>query len=251
MECFFYPKRLERNLIKVRDFVEQNGYCFAMMLKKQLAVPAITDILDKYETKVYTTANIKNYINIYEDSPDFDIIDILDFREGKLLADIDKPKEGAIINTHCGSHIVPSKLDICNAYSDIKKKGYKKISLGGSLVLQYLNCGVRLCDEIRVGEAVLLGYSCVFKDKFVLKLEKPFEIRCEVSKSDSSGILLNEGFLKFEGFQNREVKSLCTDWTILQPDEGIKKGDRLFLYPDFTTLMKLTNYGFYNIFNIK
>lgn len=246
-EIRFYPKRLRDNHQRLKEICKSKGLNLSYMIKKQLMLEYILKEID--DVKIYTTGDYENYqgrnvVNIYGSSEDLDIVDIFDKREGIEVKDIiPNSKETAIVNFYCGNKKAPTTKDLINISKVLREKGYKNISLGGTLMLFY---DFNDYDEIRIGEGLLVGYAEVFSTA-VTSMKNPFEIDCEVVKGDDATFLIKEGVFNVGNFLNRKAISVGTDWTILEQGVGkYSAGCIATLYPDYWTLIKLAHNGLLN-----
>lgn len=244
MKLNFCPQVLKNNLDNLNAICKENGLKTAYMIKKEMMLGFILNVISGQ--KIYTTDDsfLDGIINIYAEDKDFVIVDAFDRREGITMQEAKaSPRKTAIVNFFCCEKKIPKEKDLKRIVKELRSYGFENISFGGTMMLFYPFRGY---DEIRMGEALLTGYSTVF-NKTIPTLLNPFWIDCEVVKADKDRLLIKEGFLDIGGFTNYETLSVNTDWTVIKNNQfNYKAGDIISLCPDYYTLMKLAKNGVMN-----
>ncbi len=229
-------------LVRNRKIIERwgrtNNINVSYMIKKQFIKKEIINEIEG--RKIYTTAEHSKFIDISK----VVVIDAFDKRDGISIEEARKKKnkEVAVINFFCCEEKKPKVEDLKRIVKEVRGIGYKTISFGGSMMLDYDYYGY---DEIRIGEALMTGYSTV-EDRYFKGLDNPFSIRTIDYKSDGDRIILKHGFLEIGGFTNAKTICVNTDITIIDNKEEDKEyggHGRLILKPDYYTLMKLAHNG--------
>jgi hypothetical protein len=232
MKITFDKNIAQNNLIKIK---ENSRSKVAFLIKSQLLFSSIRDILRN--EVLYTTNEVDGAINIYNDS-NIVVVDAFDRREGILMEEAEKlrEKETAIVNFCCCSNDVePTAQEVSDIHKTLKEYGFKKVSVGGSLLLDY---DIEV-DEIRVGEAFLTGYSTIYNTYFK-GCENPFTIRIDIEKETESTYLINRGFLELGGFTNCKAICVNTSYSVFKKDVEVENG-QIILKPDYYTLIKLAD----------
>lgn len=226
-------KQLKNNL----EILKSNHSNLAFLVKRQLLFEGLTKLLKN--EKVYSTG-AEGYEDIYN-SDECTIVDAYDSREGITLeeAKTHHTKKTAIVNFACCNGLVPKEHEVNEIYETLKSYGWEKVSMGGSLMLWYPNIKA---DEIRVGEALLTGYSTLFENYYD-DCKNPFGIAVDVYKENKKNWIVKTGFQYFGGFTNCDPECVNTDFTVFSKEHDIKIGSRLWLEPDYYTLIKLAFNG--------
>ena len=252
MKLTLDKSRLIHNRQTIDEICFDKGIQVAYMIKRQFICDFIKKIL--YKEKVYTTGEDQDFINIYNGNNNIVIIDALDNREGISLFESEKlpleirQKSTAIVNTFCSSNHIPTECELSLVVKELYNQNFDKVSLGGSMLLYY---DFNQYNEIRIGEALLTGYSTVYNEYFE-KLVNPFIIKEKMIKCEPLGnfhnrVLINKGFLEVGGFTNAKVISCTTDFTILEIENRYcnRNENEVALAPDYFTLIKLADKGIF------
>ena len=233
MQVTFSRKKLRNNL----DQIKSKHQNVSFLIKRQLL---FSDISNELKNEVVYSTGAKGYVDIYN-SDCCTIVDAFDRREGITIrqAEAVKDKQTAIVNFACCNGLVPKASDVNRIYDILKTQGWKKVSMGGSLLLWYDDIQA---DEIRVGEALLTGYSTIYNE-YYLECSNPFEITLDMYGSNEDHYILNTGFQYLGGFTNCEPECVNTDFTIISKRYDIATHKEIMLQPDYYTLMKLAFNG--------
>jgi hypothetical protein len=242
MRIIFDKNIMLANGIEIVNWATERKMEVAWMVKKQFDVPHIREML-KNNGSVYSTKEDKHWENIYT-SPRVTIVDAFDRREGITMTEAEevKDKDTALVNFFCCNEIKPTVSDLNRIYKSLKDMGFKWISFGGSMMMNYDNF---LCDEIRVGEALLTGYSCVDEGYFPNMLN-PYSVILDVMSSSEDGVVVSHGFLEIGGFTDVEARCVNTDCSVLMVEdwERYSAGSKIKVKPDYYTLVKLADKGY-------
>ena len=231
------------NGIEIVTWAAERQMEVSWMVKKQFDARHIRKIL-KNSGSVYTTKEDVHWENIYT-SPRVTIVDAFDRREGITMRDAVevKDKDIALVNFFCCNEIKPTVSDLNRIYTALKDMGFKWISYGGSMMMNYDDF---LCDEIRVGEALLTGYSCVDEEYFP-NMANPYSVVLDVMASSEDGVVVSHGFLEIGGFTDIEARCVNTDCSVLMIEDWQRYsvGSKIKVKPDYYTLVKLADKGWF------
>lgn len=232
------------NLEVIRDFADKRGVGLSFMIKHQFGCDFIDKLLKGEH--VYTNKSVsKGWENIYL-SNRITIVDAFENREGITLSDanIVENKDIAIVNFSCCSGLQPLCKDLQEITRNLHILGFKKVSLGGSILLSYDSCYKPSIDEIRIGEALLTGYSSYPLGRYFDGLTNPFEMDLDVWSSSKHGVVVRHGFLDLGGFTDIKTKCVNTDFSVLDVKDWrkYKKGDVITVKPDYYTLIKIASH---------
>jgi len=244
MRVIFDRETMIANGIEIVNWSAERRVEVSWMIKHQFDSLHIREVL-KNSGCVYTTKEDLHWECIYT-SPRITIVDAFDRREGITMKEAKsvKNKDIAIVNFYCCNEIKPTVEDLNRIYKSLKDMGFKWISYGGSMMMNYDKF---LCDEIRVGEALLTGYStvdeCYFPD-----MHNPYSVILDVMESSEDGVVVKHGFLEIGGFTDVEARCVNTDCTVLMIEdwERYSAGSKIKVQPDYFTLIKLADKGYLN-----
>lgn len=232
------------NLEVIRNLADERGLEVSFMIKHQLRCTFIFELL-KGE-KVYTnTCALQWWENIYSNKR-ITVVDAFDRREGITMdeANMVKDKNVAMVNFCCCNKVIPSVSILETVSKNLHQMGFKRVSFGGSFLLNDKNCFDQDFDEIRVGEALLTGYSSLpdFETYFD-GMANPFELELRVWSSSSDGVVVRYGFMELGGFTDIKTKCVNTDFSVLDVKDWrkYKKGDLITVKPDYYTLIRIAN----------
>jgi len=241
MRVIFDKSIMTANGIAIVDWSVERQVEIAWMIKHQFDSLHIRDILKTMQ--VYTTKKDKYWECIYT-SPRITIVDAFDRREGVTVkeAKLVENKDIAIVNFYCCNEIKPTVDDLNRIYESLKDMGFKWISYGGSMMLNYEKF---LCDEVRVGEALLTGYSTV-DDCYFPNMTNPYSVILDVMASSEDGVVVKHGFLEIGGFTDIEARCVNTDCSVLMIEDWQRysAGSKIKVQPDYFTLIKLADKGY-------
>ncbi len=242
MKLTLNTSKLNHNLSVLKETTRESGLLLSFMVKHQLHCDAIADVL-KGE-RVYTTGGVGGWVDIYN-TAGIHVVDAFDRREGITLeeAKLVDLKDTAIVNFCCCNGKIPTELDIEWIGERLHQMGFARVSVGGSLILNYKAKGA---DEVRVGEALLTGYSSEPYRAYYPNMVNPFEAELEVWSVTDDTVVVREGFTRIGGFTDAVTRCVNTDFTVIQIGlgHGYKAGDKLVLKPNYYTLFKYADrYG--------
>lgn len=230
---------MRSNLGVINEFAKRKGVKPSFMIKHQLWSDFMVKLLNGQQ--VYTNSDVMVWENIYS-SERVTIVDAFDRREGVTIEESKqvKDKDIAIVNFCCCNGRVPTEENLMNISEYLKAIGFKTVSFGGSLMLNFNKI---YGDEIRVGEALLTGYSAEPYEAYYSGLKNPFEVDIEVYSSSKDGVVVRHGFMEIGGFTDVRTKCVNTDFTVLNIREWdkYKSGSVITLKPDYYTLIKLAD----------
>jgi len=235
----FSRKTLYKNMLKIKEVALDCGVDVAFMVKSQMKWVFLRDCL-KGE-RVYTTDfDSHDWVNIYG-CKGITVVDAFERREGVTVEESKfvENKSLAIVNFNCCKGGIPSQFDLMIIDQELKKIGFKRVSFGGSLVLKLPKI---YGDEIRVGEALLTGFSSEPYHSYYRGMGNPFTIEFKVYSASQDGVVIKKGLLDIGGFTCHRVKCVTTDFTVIEMAnwESIKKAGVVRLKPDYFTLLKLS-----------
>lgn len=232
-----------KNRNAIVELASKKGLNVAFIVKHQILDYEIATMMRLKENKLYSTMKkYHNVVDMYSDE-NIVIVDAFEKREGISMeeASLIENKDTAIVNFYCCENKIPTEADLEWITDELKEMGYKTVSLGGSMLLEYDYEGY---DEIRVGEAFLTGYSTV-QGRYFEGLENPYSIKVDVHKKDIGRVIVKHGFLEIGGFTNAETICVNTDFTVIKDDGSLEYDldGKLILKPDYYTLIKLAHNG--------
>lgn len=230
---------MRANLEGIRQFAQKRELLLSFMVKHQFWSDFMVDLLK--DEQVYTNKTVIGWENIYE-SPRITIVDAFDRREGLTLDEARQVenKDIAIVNFCCCNGKMPAEENLVHIAEHLHTAGFKRVSFGGSLLLRYRNVAG---DEIRVGEALLTGYSSEPYESYFIGMRNPFELDLEVWSSSKDGVVVRHGFMELGGFTDVRTKCVNTDFSVLDVKDWKKyqKGDVITVQPDYYTLIKIAD----------
>lgn len=241
MKLYFNKSAFLHNRKKLITFAKQRNTNISFMIKEQFLHEFIMRHLSNQ--KVYSTTSEYGCIDIYS-TIGIDVVSCLQDREG-ISVDVASRmsrKKTALINFGCDEGDLPSLLKINCAHIKMKEIGYETVSIGGGAILWY---DFKHFDEIRIGEALITGYSST-KKKMFDNLRNPFTVEFEVFKCFDDKLVLKGGFLRVGGFTNIDIIDNSTQFTIIPNLIGAQGVRSVKLKPDYYTLIKLADKGYFD-----
>ena len=239
---------MRANLEMARNFADKKGVQLSFMIKHQFYSAFMVELLKGQ--KVYTNSDVEGWEDIYT-SNRVTVVDAFDRREGLTIEEAKGvvDKDVAIVNFCCCNGKIPSEEDLKSIAEYLHCIGFKKVSFGGSLLLGYRNIAG---DEVRVGEALLTGYSSEPFGVYFDGMTNPFEVDLEVWSSSKDGVVVRYGFMDIGGFTDARVSCCNTDFSVLDVGSkgwsNYKKGDLITLRPDYYSLIKFAyKWGMQNV----
>jgi len=231
---------LESNKKGLYEVASNLGVSLAFMMKHQFhRTPQIVEVLK--DSRVYTDSDDNSWLDLYT-SDGIVVVDAFDHREGVSMAEASevKNKGTAIVNFCCCNGKIPLQSDLIAIHSELKGFGYPTISFGGSMMLVE---DTLPCEELRVGEALLTGYSSFPYNTPFDGLENPFTIDMEVWSSSANGVVVHHGFLELGGFTDVKAHCINTDFSVFDVEDWTmyEKGSVITVHPDYYTLIRLAN----------
>lgn len=237
----FDADALSSNADKIITNESIRGLSVAFIVKHQLLNKDVFNVLKNKPVKIYTTRNMFNGVTNMYDCEDTVIVDAFEQREGISLEEASriKHKRTAVVNFYCCENRLPSDYDLTAITRELRDMGFVNVSLGGSMLIEYDYAGY---DEIRVGEAMLTGYSTVF-NKYFEDLVNPYTLHVDVYGKRDGRIILKHGFLEIGGFTNAKTVCVNTDFTVIEDNDTLEytSDGKLILKPDYFTLIKLAH----------
>lgn len=228
--------KLQHNLSVLKQVTRKSGLLLSVMVKHQFWCDSIAEALK--DERVYTTGTANGWIDIYN-TEGVHVVDAFDKREGISLeeAKLVEVKDTAIVNFCCCNGKIPTEDDIVWIGEYLHAMGFATVSVGGSLMLDYKANGA---DEIRVGEALLTGYSSEPYGAYYPDMVNPFEVEFDVWSVQEGSVVVREGFMKIGGFTNATTACVNTDFTVINIGVGhrYQAGDKIVLKPDYYTIFK-------------
>lgn len=163
----------------------------------------------------------------------------LENREGVTISKAKKIAKGRNVtiwlNYGCANNILPSYSHLNNKCKAIKKEiPNAKISIGGSLFLGY-KLIPNLINEIRIGEALLVGNIPYFG----LTYNNPFKLKINVIKRFKDRLLLdigNNNLTNDTVIKNCTILSISDEYTVVKPINDKYNKNVVTAIPSYKTL---------------